>query len=105
MAGGLEGQLYDALVLVRRSQVEDREDVLPAWADVRRLGVNHLGYTAHHHVSDGGRPGQEIVGKKSGLEGQKKKSWGRGVDKKVGRHKSQSNEKKETHLFIDVNYL
>ena len=61
MAGGLEGQLYDALVLVRSSQVEDGEDVLPAWADVRRLGVHHLGYTAHHHVSDGGRPGREEV--------------------------------------------
>lgn len=30
VAGGLEGQLYNALVLVRSSQVEDREDVLPA---------------------------------------------------------------------------
>lgn len=56
MPGGLEGQLHDALVLVRRSQVEDREDVLPARADVRRLGVNHLGDAAHHHVPDCGRP-------------------------------------------------
>lgn len=30
MAGGLEGKLYNAFVLVRSSQVEDGEDVLPA---------------------------------------------------------------------------
>lgn len=53
---GLESQLYDALVLVGGGQVEDREDVLPARADVCRLRVHHLGYAAHDHVSDGGGP-------------------------------------------------
>lgn len=64
MARGLKGQLYNALVLVRRGQVEDREDVLPARADICSLGVNHLCYTAYHHVSDGGRSGEETVGKR-----------------------------------------
>ena len=59
MACGLKGQLHNALILVRCSQVEDREDVLPAWADVCSLGVNHLGYAAYHHVSNGGRSGEE----------------------------------------------
>lgn len=30
VAGGLEGQLYNAFVLVRGGQVEDGEDILPA---------------------------------------------------------------------------
>lgn len=58
VAGGLEGQLHDALVLVGGGQVEHGQDVLPAGADVGRLGVDHLGYAAHHHVPDGGRPGR-----------------------------------------------
>ena len=67
VARGLEGQLHNALILVRGGQVKDGEDVLPAWADVCRLGVNHLGYTAHHHVSDGGRPGESELGGGQGL--------------------------------------
>lgn len=30
MTSGLEGQLHDALILVRGSQVEDGEDVFPS---------------------------------------------------------------------------
>ena len=55
VAGGLEGELHDALVLVGGGQVEHGKDVLPAGADVAGLGVHHLGNAAHHHVSDGGR--------------------------------------------------
>lgn len=56
MAGGLEGQFYDAFILVWSGQMEDGEDVFPAWADVRSLGVYHLGYTSNHHISDCGWP-------------------------------------------------
>ena len=51
LAGGLEGQLDDALVVVGRRQVEDTEDVLPARLDVRCLRVDHLSDAAHHHVA------------------------------------------------------
>lgn len=56
VASGLESQLHDAFVLVWRSQMEDGENIFPAWADVCSLGVHHLGDTSHHHVSDGGWP-------------------------------------------------
>lgn len=56
VARGLEGQLHDVPVVIRGRLVEHGEDVLPAWADVGRLGVHHLGDAADHHVPDGWRP-------------------------------------------------
>lgn len=56
VSGGLEGQLYDGLVMVRSRLVENREDVLPTRADVGRLRVHHLGHTPDYHVPNGRGP-------------------------------------------------
>lgn len=53
VACGLEGQLHDVPIVVRGCLVEHGEDVLPARADVGRLGVHHLSDAADHHVPDG----------------------------------------------------
>ena len=59
LAGRLECEFHNGLVVVGRSQLEDTEDVLPTWHDVRGLRVHHLGDTSHHHVTDGRRPTME----------------------------------------------
>lgn len=101
VAGGLEGQLYNAFVLVRGSQVEDGEDILPAWADVCCLGVNHLSYTAHNHVSDGGRPGWK---KENGVQMKKrlKQMNGEGWKQKLtkGAFTASSLGSAESHLSM-----
>ncbi len=51
----LEGQLYNTLILIRGSEMEHRENVLPPWSNIPSLRVDHLGYTADHHVPNGGR--------------------------------------------------
>lgn len=56
VAGGLERQLHDALIVGGGGLVEHGEDVLPAGADVGRLRVDHLSHAPDHHVPDGGRP-------------------------------------------------
>ena len=60
LVGCLEGELHDALIMVSCGQVEHTEDVLPARLDVLGLRVHHLSHTAHHHVTDGGRPEKEV---------------------------------------------
>ena len=49
---GLEGHLNNVDIMVRGSEVEDREDVLPARHDVGGSGANHLCYTANNHVTN-----------------------------------------------------
>jgi hypothetical protein len=51
LAGGLEGQLHNVLVLVARRDMKDGEDVGPARLNVVCLAVHNVGNTAHHHVS------------------------------------------------------
>ena len=75
LTGGLEGQLHDAGVHVRRSQVEHSKHVLPARLDAGGLGVDHLSHTPHHHVSDRDRPAGESTG--SALERERQASIAR----------------------------
>lgn len=112
MAGCLKGQLYNALVLVWCSQVEDREDVLPTWANICRLGINHLSDTTHNHVSDGGRPGKmdrkkEDKGWWRGVNTTSERSIKEEVDREVENEmessKSESTQNNNNNFFIYVN--
>ena len=53
---GLEWHLHNVDIVVRGSQVEDGEDVLPTRHDVWSPCTNHLCHTAYHHVTNGHRP-------------------------------------------------
>lgn len=92
MACGLKGQLHNALILVRCSQVKNREDVLPAWAYVCSLGVNHLGYAAYHHVSDCGRSGEEMGDKEEESELDEQTEWKKELkEEQEKKHKEEEN--------------
>jgi hypothetical protein len=59
----LEGHLDDIDVVVRGSEVEHREDILPSRPDVGGSGAHHLGHTTNNHVTNGHRSGERGRGR------------------------------------------
>ena len=59
LAGRLKRQLHNALVVVRGSQMEDGENVLPPRLNAGCLRVHHLRHAPHHHITDCWRSGKK----------------------------------------------
>ena len=59
LASRLKRQLHNALVMIRGSQMEDGENVLPPRLNAGCLWVHHLCHAPHHHITDCRRSGKK----------------------------------------------